>query len=363
MIANSVSKSNNVAKMAMRCYVLDKKKKDKKGFLCFCKPPEDNPYLIIERQGPSDGNKIEWMRVHETECQEENLEPQFSKISINMFMLCNGQKSLPLRFSLYSKVDGKDLLYGMCEISAKEIEDKIDKEPWRELINEKAKPKVAGTIHFSEFEIVDQPSFVDYLKAGWYINMALAIDFTASNGPLHDLDPMKIKKNDYELAISEVGQILQPYSYKQQFTAFGFGGIPHFLLKGDRDEVNINCFNLNTDKSTINTMTALVASYRKAIEGTTLWGPTLFSPLLYEMESYMVAMEKYQMYHCLLILTDGSINDLRETVDLIVKLTAYPLSIIIVGIGDGDFSAMETLDSDEYDLVDGLGETARRDIC
>ena len=69
------------------------------------------------------------------------------------------------------------------------------------------------------------------------------------------------------------------------------------------------------------------------------------------------------MYHCLLILTDGCIHDLRETVDKIVLCTSYPLSIIIVGIGDADFTAMETLDSDEYDLVDGNGEPAKRDIC
>ena len=68
------------------------------------------------------------------------------------------------------------------------------------------------------------------------------------------------------------------------------------------------------------------------------------------------------MYHCLLILTDGDIHDLRETVDLIVQCTSLPLSIIIVGIGDGDFTAMETLDSDEYDLVDSRNQTASRDI-
>eukprot|EP00353_Schmidingerella_taraikaensis_P015780 CAMPEP_0185615564 /NCGR_PEP_ID=MMETSP0436-20130131/36330_1 /TAXON_ID=626734 ORGANISM="Favella taraikaensis, Strain Fe Narragansett Bay" /NCGR_SAMPLE_ID=MMETSP0436 /ASSEMBLY_ACC=CAM_ASM_000390 /LENGTH=64 /DNA_ID=CAMNT_0028251439 /DNA_START=249 /DNA_END=443 /DNA_ORIENTATION=+ len=64
------------------------------------------------------------------------------------------------------------------------------------------------------------------------------------------------------------------------------------------------------------------------------------------------------MYHCLLILTDGVIHDLRQTVDSIVECTEYPLSIIIVGIGDADFSAMETLDSDDYELVDGMGQPA-----
>ena len=74
---------------------------------------------------------------------------------------------------------------------------------------------MGGSIIFKNFEIAEQPSFVDYLKAGWYINMTVAIDFTASNGKLHYLDPDLKKRNDYELAIQEVGKILQPYSYKQ----------------------------------------------------------------------------------------------------------------------------------------------------
>ena len=76
----------------------------------------------------------------------------------------------------------------------------------------------------------------------------------------------------------------------------------------------------------------------------------------------MVKFSKIKLYHCLLILTDGVINDLRETIDKIVHFCKYPLSVIIVGIGDADFTAMETLDSDDYTLVNGIGEEAKRDI-
>ena len=58
----------------------------------------------------------------------------------------------------------------------------------RELINEKAKVKVAGTISFLDFAIINQPSFVEYLKSGWFINLSVAIDFTASNGERHNVD-------------------------------------------------------------------------------------------------------------------------------------------------------------------------------
>jgi len=61
---------------------------------------------------------------------------------------------------------------------------------------------------------VDQPSFVDYLRSGWFINLSVAIDFTASNGEKHRLSEDPEIKSDYQIAIEEVGKILEPYAYK-----------------------------------------------------------------------------------------------------------------------------------------------------
>ena len=51
-------------------------------------------------------------------------------------------------------------------------------------------------------------------------------------------------------------------------------------------------------------------------------------------------------YHVLLILTDGAIHDMKETKNLIFKLALHPVSIIIIGVGNADFSMMEELDGD-----------------
>jgi hypothetical protein len=53
----------------------------------------------------------------------------------------------------------------------------------------------------------------------------------------------------------------------------------------------------------------------------------------------------------LLILTDGNIHDVRETIDLVVECSYEPLSVIIVGIGDdSDFASMSILDADDLEL-------------
>lgn len=52
----------------------------------------------------------------------------------------------------------------------------------------------------------------------------------------------------------------------------------------------------------------------------------------------------------LLILTDGIINDMQKTIDEIVRGSLLPMSIIIVGIGDADFTSMDILDADDEPL-------------
>lgn len=43
----------------------------------------------------------------------------------------------------------------------------------------------------------------------------------------------------------------------------------------------------------------------------------------------------------LLIITDGVIHDMDETIRMIVQGADVPLSILIVGVGNEDFSNME----------------------
>ena len=48
-----------------------------------------------------------------------------------------------------------------------------------------------------------------------------------------------------------------------------------------------------------------------------------------------------------LIKNHQKIQDLKDTIDSIVEASCLPLSIVIVGIGDEDFSFMEQLDANQ----------------
>lgn len=63
--------------------------------------------------------------------------------------------------------------------------------------------------------------------------MAVAIDFTASNGELSVPGSLHAQYgqgqyNDYEKALLSVGQVLEPYAFDLKFATFGFGGVPRF---------------------------------------------------------------------------------------------------------------------------------------
>ena len=97
-----------------------------------------------------------------------------------------------------------------------------------------------------------------------------------------------------------------------------------------------------------------------------LSGPTLFQPILKKAKavSQVAHQSNGLQYMILLILTDGIINDMKQTKDEIVEMsnTNLPISIIIVGIGNADFSAMDELDGDDRGLMNSKGQYAKRDI-
>ena len=64
----------------------------------------------------------------------------------------------------------------------------------------------------------------------------------------------------------------------------------------------------------------------------------------------------------LLVLTDGVVSDMAETRTAIVRASRLPMSIIIVGVGNADFTDMQVLDGDDGVLRSPRGEPALRDI-
>jgi len=87
-----------------------------------------------------------------------------------------------------------------------------------------------------------------------------------------------------------------------------------------------------------------------------MMGPTRFASVIHEAKRIALAHPDPKMYNILLILTDGEIHDLKETIAEISSICTenVPLSIIIVGLGDDEFTNMVRLDGDDIAITAGV---------
>jgi hypothetical protein len=95
-----------------------------------------------------------------------------------------------------------------------------------------------------------------------------------------------------------------------------------------------------------------------------LSGPTFFAPMFQEINKFTELSFKQDPdnYTVLLVITDGSIHDINRTIEEIIVGSELPLSIIIVGVGDADFTKMKKLDGDGTTLTSKNGKVSKRDI-
>ena len=219
-------------------------------------------------------------------------------------------------------------------------------------------------------------TFLDYIFGGCEVNLHLNIDFTESNtwkgNNYHWYRPNYHNENEYQKTIRAIGSILEMYDDDQLFPLYGYGA----KLPSTDDRFYSDCFALNGDmiKPEVVGVEGILKTYVKAVPYLRMWGPTFFAPCLRKMLAYQkhklsvessvkTEDEMKQAYEIMLILTDGKMEDLDATIDVIVELSEYPVSIIIIGIGKSKFELMHHLDADESPLFSkALNKYAKRDI-
>jgi hypothetical protein len=94
------------------------------------------------------------------------------------------------------------------------------------------------------------------------------------------------------------------------------------------------------------------------------WLCTFQSVLCFSLYIVSFRSQSVQKFIILLILTDGMVSDMGDTIDAIIEASACPLSIVIIGVGPNYAKEkMEFLDSDGVVLksVDNK-RSSKRDI-
>jgi Copine/C2 domain len=300
----------------------------------------------------------------------------FNKLGVNSHRLCFGDESVTLRMDILGRKDVPiaSAVGSLAEWRTKTVLPLLPPDVSPSAVRHLRSAlspfcgrnvgKELGQLKLCALSEHTEHSFLDYVGAGYEISLAIAIDFTASNGDpqrrgsLHFLD--QHIPNEYELAIQAVGSILAQYASDQVFPAYGFGAKLPPLFRGPSHSFTLTG---NDDPSCVE-IGGVLDAYRQTLYNVRFSGPTVFAEIVRAASglAQVDLAQGAQAYTIMLILTDGVINDMQDTIDEIVRASSLPLSIVIIGVGESDFSDMDQLDGDDRILKSSSGHRAERDI-
>nr|XP_022302615.1 copine-8-like isoform X2 [Crassostrea virginica] len=331
---------------------------DKKDFF-----GKSDPYLQISRVN-EDGS---YTVVHRTEVIMKTLNPTWRPFTMMARALCNGDYDRSIKFECFDwDSDGGHDLIGEFTTNLRELSRGPCSSNIFHVIHpkkqaKKKKYKDSGEVILLSYKSEQICSFLDYIQSGTEMNFTVAIDFTASNGnpstpsSLHYLNPYGTP-NQYAAAIQAVGNIIQDYDSDKLFPALGFGA-----RMSDGSIHHEFALNFNPSNPFCQGIDGVLQAYYSSLKNVQLYGPTNFSPVINHVARFAAAVQDGSQYFVLLIITDGIITDMQQTQQAIVNASRLPMSIIIVGVGDADFTAMNILDGDDV-RVSYNGVNAERDI-
>uniref|UniRef100_A0A3Q2EED9 Copine VII n=1 Tax=Cyprinodon variegatus TaxID=28743 RepID=A0A3Q2EED9_CYPVA len=322
---------------------------------------KSDPFLEIFRMNDDGTEQL----VHRTEVIKNNLNPVWEPFKVSLISLCSCDEERKLKCLVWDYDSrGKHDFIGEFYATFREMQ-KIssgNKVSW-DCVNPKYKQKKRNYKNSGVLHRVY--SFLDYIMGGCQIHFTVAIDFTASNGDprnscsLHYINPYQ--PNEYLKALIAVGEICQDYDSDKRFSALGFGARipPNYEVSHDF------AINFNPEDDECEGIQGVVEAYQSCLPKIQLYGPTNVAPIINRIAKVAAGdgnIKDASIYHILLILTDGVVTDMADTREAIVRASYQPLSIIIVGVGNADFTDMQILDGDDGVLRSPKGEPVLRDI-
>eukprot|EP00835_Amoeboradix_gromovi_P006392 NODE_740_length_4671_cov_0.215879.p1 type:complete len:1078 gc:universal NODE_740_length_4671_cov_0.215879:4442-1209(-) len=191
-----------------------------------------------------------------------------------------------------------------------------------------------GSNNDVEFKVVEMElplKLSSYLSHGLKLNYSVGVDFTWSNKTFLDKDSLHFigqsKLTVYEQLMKNLGEVI--FGYNNEINALGFGS----------NRINGDCFVLSQNK--ISSINELLACYREVLRSTAMGGYTNFSPQLKRVGK--LARQARGEYYIHFIITDGDMDDYKETREEIINCSNYGISVVVLGVGDGEFSKIKQL--------------------
>ncbi|KAL7568730.1 hypothetical protein ACA910_021723 [Epithemia clementina (nom. ined.)] len=328
---------------------------------------KSDPFFELSRKTDTAGGQT-WDNVFRSETVKNNLNPVWQPATVELSKLCGGDMDALIKISVFDyESKGGHVAMGSFETTVNAlVEGAKGKREFPLTLKGKSvgsifvdKASVSGVTgdlseRMAAAAVTDAPTtgdynFVDYVSGGCELKVIVAIDFTGSNGDpnkpgtlhyLHRGEPNI--RNDYEKAIASIVSILSKYDNDQMFPVVGFGA--------KYDGVIRHCFQCGSDAEVSGVEGVLGAYHQVFSSGLTMSGPTVFTEVIAMAAkkandaAQAASRKSSQAYTILLILTDGAVSDPAATAEAFRQVNEAPLSVIIVGLGDADFTSMKFLD-------------------
>ncbi|KAK3576005.1 hypothetical protein CHS0354_007543 [Potamilus streckersoni] len=174
--------------------------------------------------------------------------------------------------------------------------------------------------------------------------LIFGIDYTMSNHlqgqktfggrSLHDTSGPEL--NPYQQTICILGETMEEFDDDGKIPAFGFG---------DAKTVDKHIFPLK-EGGVCEGFSEVLDRYNTVTPKLKLSGPTNLAPLIEEAVNIVKETKKF---HILVIIVDGQVTNEKVNQDAIVAASKWPLSIVVIGVGDGPWDTLKEFD-------DGLPE-------
>ncbi|CAB9509275.1 Copine-6 [Seminavis robusta] len=358
---------------------------------------KSDPFFELSRKVASTGGQT-WDNVYRSAHIKNNLNPVWDEATVELSVLCGGNLDHPLSITVYDhEKSGKHVLMGHAETSVNGLLQAYKNGAARPMQLSK-KGKTTGSLIITKAEtegIMDEPPtaqmaatsisptapvmsvpvttatatgvavgsaarsfasapqstskqglFVDYVSGGCELNVCVAIDFTGSNGDprkagtLHHMYPGE--RNSYQKAIAAIVSILLQYDSDKKIPVYGFGAKYNGVVR--------HCFQCGAFPEA-DGLKGIMDAYESTFSsGLIMSRPTVFNEVLKTAAAktdklFEDALKRGgQSYTILLIVTDGAVSDVNATAECLKEVSSSPMSVVIVGVGNADFRAMQFLD-------------------
>jgi len=215
----------------------------------------------------------------------------------------------------------------------------------------------------AEMSIYDK--FFAYLNGGLTFDGSLVIDFfSAPDRKINPRSNHQIERDKYNLfsvGIIYSSKILLDLDEDKIITPIGFGAkVP--ITEGAKDPGFIRMRDPSKKPPyDMNYLESLYIDYAKKVEKVEECN---LGPFLARAEQIIMkaASKDPYKYFVFIIFTEGELSDYEDVKDIIVRMSNLPVSIIFIGIGDGDFNKFINLDADDSLLYDRNSIRASRDL-